>query len=146
MATTRQWLLMVYTVPREPSASRVYVWRKFNRLGAILLQDATWVLPDTPQTREQFKWLAAEIKELGGNATLWLSQLFLHGQEAELTRQFEAALRTPYEEILAGLKRKKPDLIALSRRYQQLQSQDYFNSELGRKSRAALLAARGASA
>src|SRR5215470_17625520 len=60
------WVLLVYKVPREPTAGRAMVWRKLKRLGALLLHDAVWVLPATPWTREQFQWLAVEIGELGG--------------------------------------------------------------------------------
>src|SRR5215213_12001994 len=45
-----RWLLLIYTVPREPSANRVSIWRKLRRLGAILLHDAVWVLPRSPRT------------------------------------------------------------------------------------------------
>ena len=48
------WVLLHYKIPREPTAPRVYVWRKLKRLGAILLQDAVWVLPATPHTRNAF--------------------------------------------------------------------------------------------
>ncbi|HEV2458330.1 MAG TPA: Chromate resistance protein ChrB, partial [Ktedonobacterales bacterium] len=72
-----QWVLLVYKVPPEPSARRVYVWRKLKRLGAILLHDAVWVLPATPATREQFQWLATEIEELAGSALVWEATLRL---------------------------------------------------------------------
>lgn len=66
-----QWLLLVYKVPNEPSARRVYVWRKLKRLAALLLHDTVWILPATAYTREQFQWLAAEILEMeGGEAHL----------------------------------------------------------------------------
>ena len=54
MTNSRMWLLLAYKVPRDPSAARVYVWRKLKKLGAVALQDAVWVLPSTPQTLEQF--------------------------------------------------------------------------------------------
>ena len=60
------WVLLVYKIPREPTASRAAVWRKLKRLGALLLHDAVWVLPATPWTREQFQWLAVEIGLQGG--------------------------------------------------------------------------------
>src|SRR5690348_15616912 len=50
-----QWLLLIYKFPREPTASRVYDWRKLKQLGAIALQDAVWVLPATPRTQEQLQ-------------------------------------------------------------------------------------------
>ena len=39
------WLLLIYKVPPNPTANRVYVWRKLKQLGALLLHDAVWVLP-----------------------------------------------------------------------------------------------------
>lgn len=140
----QRWLLLAYKVPRQPTVKRVTVWRKLKRLGAVLVNDAAWVLPATPQTTEQFQWLATEIKELGGEYTLWKAELVLDGQEQDLVKQFIAQVEAPYREILAGLKRKKPDLAALSRRFQQVQAQDYFRSELGKRVLAALVAARGA--
>src|SRR5258708_35465239 len=62
------WVLLVYKIPGEPTASRAAVWRKLKRLGALLLHDAVWGLPATPWTREQFQWLAGEIGERGGGA------------------------------------------------------------------------------
>jgi hypothetical protein len=135
----KQWLMLVFKIPREPTAGRVYVWRKLKQLGALLLQDAVWVLPATARTQEQFQWLAAEIDELGGEATLWRSELAFANQETELVARFEAATEAIYREILQSLKRRKPDLAALGKKYQQAQAQDYFQSELGKQVRAALL-------
>ena len=137
------WLLLVHKIPREPTAGRVYVWRKLKRLGALPLQDAVWLLPATPWTREQFQWLAVEIRELGGETTLWESQMLLPGQDDLFVQQFLAEVDGVYAAILADLQRADADLAALARRYQQAQSHDYFGSALGAQVRAALLAARG---
>jgi len=137
------WVLLVYRIPREPTASRATVWRKLKRLGALLLHDAVWVLPATPWTREQFQWLAVEIGELGGEAHLWESRLLLNGQEEALVRQFQARVDATYQEILDELEREDADLVALSRKYQQVRAQDYFHSDLGKHVRARLMSARG---
>jgi DNA-binding transcriptional regulator PaaX len=138
----RTWLLLAYKVPREPSSGRVYVWRKLKKLGAAALQDAVWVLPNTPQTLEQFRWLAAEISEMDGEVSLWESRHLLDGQEAQLVKQFHEMVEGSYRQILAALKRKRPDLAALVREYKQVLAQDYFLCELGEQAREALLAAR----
>ena len=138
-----KWLLLAYKIPREPSARRVYVWRKMKQLGAILLQDAVWVLPETERTREQFQWLATEITELGGEATLWTSDLIYATDEQALQRQFEQQVKSIYGEILADLKHKQRDLAVLSKQYQQAQSLDFFQSRLGQQVRTKLLAAEG---
>jgi len=137
------WVLLVYKIPREPTASRAQVWRKLKRLGALLLHDAVWVLPATPWTREQFQWLGVEIGELGGEAHLWEARLLLNGQNAELVQQFQARVDVAYQEILEDLLQEEPDLVALSRKYQQVRAQDYFHSELGRQVLKRLLQARG---
>lgn len=133
------WLLLAYKIPREPSANRVYAWRKMKQLGAVLLQDAVWVLPESARNREQFQWLAAEITELGGEATLWTSELLYATDELALRRQFEEQVDAAYSEIANQLKRKQPDLLALSKRFQQAQTQDFFQSKLGHQVRNKLL-------
>ncbi len=140
------WVLLVYRIPREPTASRAMVWRKLKRLGALLLHDAVWVLPATPWTREQFQWLTVEIGELGGEAHLWESRLLLNGQSDALVQLFQARVDATYQEILDELEREDPDLVALSRKYQQVRTQDYFHSGLGHQVRVRLMHARGGSA
>jgi hypothetical protein len=141
--STRTWLLLTYKVPRDPTASRVAVWRKLKQLGAVALQDAVWVLPAAPPTREQFQWLAAEIEELGGEATLWESRLQAAGMDGRMIARFTEPVEEEYREILRELKKKRHDLPLLSKRYQQIQARDYFRTDLGKKVRAALVAAQG---
>jgi hypothetical protein len=137
------WVVLVYKIPREPAAGRVYVWRKLKRLGALLLHDAVWLLPATPWTREQFQWLAVEIRELGGEALVWESRMVLPGHDEALVQQFVAEVDEAYRAVLAALQQADADLAALARQYQQVQARDYFQSPLGQQVRAALLRARG---
>jgi hypothetical protein len=138
----QSWVLLLYKVAPEPSARRVYVWRKLKRLGALLLHDAVWVLPSQPYTREQLQWLAAEIHEMEGNAMVWEAQLTLDGQDEALAGQFLAQVDAVYREILADLDQPEPDVVALTRRYQQASQQDYLHSPLGPQVRDRLTAAR----
>ena len=133
------WVLLTYHVAREPSAGRVGIWRKLKRLGAILVHDSVWVLPATPRTGEQFQWLAAEIRELGGDAWLWNASLAPGGQHESLVGQFMEQVDPIYGEIVAALQEPGADLAALSKRYQQARALDYFNSPLGAQARQALL-------
>ena len=138
----RNWVLLIYKVPNEPSAGRVFVWRKLKKLGAILLHDAAWVLPATAHTREQLRWLAAEISELSGEASVWESKAALGTDEERLVTRFREAVDGPYAEILSELKGEDADLQNLSRRYQHIAERDFFRSELGQKVREALVTAR----
>jgi hypothetical protein len=135
--------LLVYRIPREPTAGRVHVWRRLKQLGAVPLQDAVWVLPRTARTQEQLQWLAAEISEQKGEAVLWeAKQLYATDAEA-LRRRFLDPVEADYRQILAALKKKNRDLAALSKRYQDAQTRDYFTSPLGVQVRERLLAAEG---
>jgi hypothetical protein len=142
-ATSRTWLLLAYKMPRDPTAGRVAVWRKLKQLGAVALQDAVWVLPATPQTREQFQWLAAEVEELAGEATLWESRLLAEAMERRVIAQFTEPVESAYCDILRELKKKRPDFRLLSKQYQQIQARDYFRCKLGIKVRTALVTAQG---
>lgn len=138
------WLLLIYKVPNEPSAKRVYVWRKLKGMGAILVQDSAWVLPANAGTREKMQWLATEIRDMeGGVVTLWEAQIVFTGQDTDLTQQFIAQVDAIYGEILSELERLDADFAALSKRYQQAKLQDYFHSALGQQVREALLKRRG---
>lgn len=137
------WVLLVYKIPREPTSSRATVWRKLKRLGAVLLHDAVWVLPATAWTREQFQWLTVDIGELGGEAYLWEASLHMPGQAEGLVRQFQTRVEAAYQEVLDGLEQDGADLVALSRTYQQVRTQDYFHCPLGKQVRERLMRARG---
>ena len=141
----KPWMLLAYRIPRKPTAGRVFVWRKMKQLGAISLQDAVWVLPQTSRTQEQFQWLAAEISELGGEVFLFEADQLYATDADSLRTQFIAAAETEYRDLLNKLKRKDRNLAELSKRYQQVKTRDYFNSELGQTVRDRLLAAAGAS-
>lgn len=139
----KSWLLLVYRIPREPTAGRVFVWRKLKQLGAVALQDAVWVLPQTARTQEQFQWLAAEITELKGEAVLWEAEQIYATDTDALRRQFLEPVESEYREIMAALKKKDRDLTGLSNRFLEAQARDYFASQLGRQTRDKLLAAGG---
>lgn len=135
----KSWLVLVYKIPREPTAGRVYIWRKLKQLGAALLQDAVWVLPASPRTQEQFQWLAAEISELGGEAMLWEAAQIYATDSESLKKQFTEPVDSEYRKLLAALKKKDRNLAELSKQYQQTQIRDYFESELGLQVRKRLL-------
>ena len=45
-----RWLTLLMTLPPTPSRHRVGVWRKLQRMGAVRLKGAGWILPETPET------------------------------------------------------------------------------------------------
>jgi hypothetical protein len=122
----------------------VYIWRKLKRLGAILLHDAIWVLPDLPRTAEQIQWLAAEIHEMKGEAFSWRANAILGQDDEALVQQFKGQVDTVYADLLKKIGRPGADLQEISRQYQQAATQDFFHSELGLQVRNKLTSRRGA--
>jgi hypothetical protein len=138
MTEAQQWLLLTYTLPREPSAPRVALWRKLKKLGAILMHDALWVLPATPSLQEQVRWLATEIAEADGSAAVWLGHLDLVSQDAALVDQFVAQAEAGYQELLHLLEEPTLSRAELVRRYRHILAIDYFHAPLGERVRARL--------
>src|SRR2546428_13468377 len=71
------WLLLLYSLPTKQKTERVAVWRRFKKIGAIQIKTSTYLLPDNPPQYEHFQWLAQQIRDFGGDATL------VRGQEIE---------------------------------------------------------------
>jgi hypothetical protein len=90
------WLLCSYKLPRDPSRLRLAVWRRLQRLGALMLHDGLWTLPGDAATREAFEWLAEDIEERGGRAMLWEARSLAPAQDAIVTRMFRAAADERY--------------------------------------------------
>jgi hypothetical protein len=137
------WLLLHYKLPNRPSALRVYTWRKLKRLGAILLHEAVWVLPDLPRTAEQVQWLTAEIREMGGEAYSWRANTVFGESDEAITQQFNEQVDVIYSDLLKKLDKTRADLQEISRQYQQTAAQDFFHSKLGLLVREKLTARRG---
>ena len=137
------WLLLHYKLPNKPSALRVYIWRKLKRLGAVLLHDTVWVLPDSPRTAEQVQWLTAEIQEMGGEAYSWRANTILGQDDESITQQFNEQVDVVYSDLLKKLEKARPDLQEISRQYQLVASQDFFHSKLGLLVREKLMSRRG---
>lgn len=137
------WLLLHYKLPSKPSALRVYIWRKLKRIGAILLHDAVWVLPDNARTAEQIQWLAAEIQERGGNVYYWRANTILGEHEQSIIQQFNEQVDAVYSDLLKRMEKPRADLQKISKQYQQAASQDFFKSKLGLRVRERLTSKRG---
>ncbi|HZD01125.1 MAG TPA: Chromate resistance protein ChrB [Actinomycetes bacterium] len=93
---TGRWVLLSYRLPREPSTPRIAVWRKLERLGVARLGDGVVALPADACTREQLDWLAEEIVEAGGVATIWLASPTSTAQERAVAEPMRAARAAEY--------------------------------------------------
>lgn len=60
------WAILIITLPTQPNAVRVRIWRALKALGCAALRDGAYLLPS--EQRELFDPLAAEIQQHGGTA------------------------------------------------------------------------------
>lgn len=95
------WVLLSYRVPREPSTPRIAIWRKLKRLGVVQLSDGLVALPADARTREALEWIAADVVEAGGTATVWLGRPAAGDAEQELAASMAAARAEEYRAVLA---------------------------------------------
>lgn len=130
-----EWVLLAYRVPREPSAPRIAIWRRLRKLGVAQVVDGLAGLPADSRSREQLEWVADEVTEAGGEASVWLARLSSAAQERRLVSQMQAAIAADYQAVVDEAARflaePQPDarrvVARLRRQLRRINSRDYFS-------------------
>ena len=92
----RQWVLLAYRMPREPSTPRIAVWRKLRRLGVAQIVDGLVAVPYSVSNLEQMGWVANDILDGDGEAQLWTAELNSLKQERELVARLNRDVAEAY--------------------------------------------------
>jgi hypothetical protein len=134
-----KWLLLMYGLPTKKGAARVNLWRQLKKCGALSLKTSAYLLPEQPAHHERLQWLAQQVRDGGGEATI------IHVTEIEglrhedIVRQFNEARAIDYEALILELNqllaqnRKRvadsflTDLEKLSRQFAELRKIDFFD-------------------
>jgi len=143
------WLLLIYTVPSEPSRKRATVWREVKKMGAVYLHDGVCILPERPDTTRSFHFLAARIVEFEGQATVVKGATLEQARAEAVVAQCRAARAAEYTEIardtdgflehvrretehreftFAELEELEEDLVKLKHWSEQVRARDYFGA------------------
>jgi hypothetical protein len=141
-----QWVLLAYRLPREPSTPRIALWRALRRLGAAQVLDGLVALPADSRTREQLEWLADEVIEAGGQATIWLARPESRAQERAIAAGMRAEVGAEYARLTEDAERmtgapagaRKRTLGRLRRELRRIRRRDYFQAPEGAEARAAV--------
>jgi polyhydroxyalkanoate synthesis regulator phasin len=128
------WVLLAYRVPRNPSTPRSSLWRKLRRLGAAQLLDGLAALPLDARNREQLEWLADEVVEAGGEATIWVGELTSAAQERELAARMAEAIAGEYKALIEDAAAAQEERVGQQRRtlgrlrreLRRIRERDYF--------------------
>jgi hypothetical protein len=95
------WVLLAYRVPREPSTPRIAIWRRLRRLGVAQIGDGLVALPADARTREALEWVADDVLEASGTATVWQAQLTSRSAEGQVIAGMAAARAAEYDALAA---------------------------------------------
>ena len=126
--------MLVYRLPREPSTPRITLWRKLRRLGVAQIMDGVVALPAGGEAREQLEWLAEEVVQAGGDATIWLAEPATTAEHRALAQSMTERVETEYRAITeaaqaarsSGPVERRRTLARLRRELRRVGARQYF--------------------
>lgn len=102
---TIHWLQLTYKVPSEPSQKRVWVWRRLQNLGAFALQNSVYLLPYSEEVERQFRQLVQDIRDMGGEASIFLSSALDAADGMRILRVLIDAREGEYNVVISACAR-----------------------------------------
>lgn len=146
------WLILTATLPTQPSALRVRVWRALKATGAGTLREGVYVLPTCAPTAQALWDLERIIVEAGAAAYLLVVEARDKDQEQSFKGLFDRS--DLYAELLQAIKETRgtiakateaslhKSLRALEQQLQAIQANDFFPDKGGKEAAGALAALR----
>jgi len=74
-------------------------WRRLQQLGTVAVKNGLHVLPDREDCGEAFHWLAQQVQEAKGEATVMRVERFEGVTETQLIDLFHAQCREKYQQL-----------------------------------------------
>lgn len=136
---SNSWILLLYSLPTQPGATRVQLWRQLKKCGALALKTSGYLLPNSPEHHERLQWLAHQVRDGGGEATIVHAKDIEGLNSEDIKRQFRDARAADYEGLLAAINlliarnRKQrestftTELERLTRQFDEIREIDFFN-------------------
>jgi hypothetical protein len=142
------WLLFVLTLQGQQPAARMRVWRALKALGAAVLRDGVYLLPNRAEFLTELQMQAEAVVRSAGSAQILEVDARDQTQEVEFRRLFDRT--ADYQEVLRQIRRLReqiaPDeaaemsarLIRVRRDFEAIVAQDFFPGEAANQTRRAL--------
>ena len=99
MVATQNWVFLIYQLPREPSTPRISVWRKLKRLGVAQVAAGVVALPYDAASKEQLEWVAQEVADSGGMASIWITTPTVKRFGADLAHSLSRERAAEYQKL-----------------------------------------------
>ncbi|HZU12699.1 MAG TPA: Chromate resistance protein ChrB [Chloroflexota bacterium] len=127
------WLLLIYSLPSQPSRRRAYVWRELKKLGALYLRDGVALLPRRPDLLAHLDALTERIDREEGNSYLVVDPPFAGSHGDDFVKRFNDERAAEYGEIYhSGVRFLRDVLEDVDRDDFGFPDVDNLESELGR--------------
>jgi len=139
-----RWLVLAHRAPGGASAARVTVWRRLQQIGAFQVKNSVHVLPDTPETREDFEWIREHLTGIGGDAVIFTGTcLDAHAREEimagmrsigqhdfeQLAKAASALAARANKRLSSGARDKlRRDARSLRTRFEEAAARDFFGA------------------
>jgi hypothetical protein len=101
-APSANWLVLVARLPVDDPAARMRVLRTLESLGAAVMREGAYLLPDTPAARQSLEALADYVARSAGTAEVLRVSAASPAQEASFVRLFDRSAR--YDELVKTVK------------------------------------------
>jgi hypothetical protein len=92
-----RWLVTVAQLPTEDPAARMRMLRTLESLGAAVMREGVYVLPDSPGNRHALERLARYVAQNAGIASVLRVEAADEAQDAQLKRLLDRSAR--YDEL-----------------------------------------------
>lgn len=131
-----EWALLVTSLQTRNATARMRVWRALKNIGAAVLRDGVYLLPDTEMTRRAFEEQAREVTGSSGVAHVLRLGEVQEQQALEFRALFDRS--QDYGRLLESARKIKPMLTKrrlpvaeralkrLQREYALIRNTDYF--------------------
>ena len=150
------WLLLLIQLPTTPSRVRVALWRRLRTIGATMMVNGAWLLPDTAAHAEAFAQMKTTVVRQHGTGFVLSVPQFPREVSDTVVQRFRADRAREYDEFaerclafldeigketraqkytFAELEESEQDLGKLTRWLAKIVARDFFPDE--RKQQAA---------
>jgi hypothetical protein len=142
------WLVTITQLPTDDAASRMRVLRTLESLGAAVMREGVYVLPDTPANRQSLEALGDYIAKTAGSASVLPVSEVPAAQHEAFVRLFDRSAR--YEDLIKtvealriGYGQSDPSAISRvlhkqRREFESIAALDFFPSEARTRAEQAL--------
>ena len=145
------WLLVVAALPTEDPAARMRVMRTFDALGAAIMRDGVFLLPETAANRQAVERLVEYISMNAGSAQAMKAMPLDESQSTAFRKLFDRSARyedltKTVESLRVGFGLADPSAISRvlhkqRREFEAIGLLDFFPNAAREKARYALAAA-----